>query len=111
MTFLQMMQQTSIDLDCLRSFVAVADRLAFHEAASALRISASPLTRRIQRLEAALDTPLLERSTRQITPTAEGRLLLPLARTAIAAVTLPWSRCARRHGPAPATWCWPACRR
>jgi DNA-binding transcriptional LysR family regulator len=86
MTFLQIMQQTSIDLDCLRSFVAVADRLAFHEAATMLRISASTLTRRIQRLEAALDTPLLERSTRQVTPTAEGRLLLPLARTAIAAV-------------------------
>ena len=86
MTFLQMMQQTSIDLDCLRSFVAVADRLAFHEAAVLLRISASTLTRRIQRLEAALDTPLLERSTRQVVPTAEGRLLLPLARTAIAAV-------------------------
>ena len=80
------MQQTSIDLDCLRSFVAVADRLAFHEAATMLRISASTLTRRIQRLEAALDTPLLERSTRQVVPTAEGRLLLPLARTALAAV-------------------------
>ena len=86
MTFLRIMQQTSIDLDCLRSFVAVADRLAFHEAATTLRISASTLTRRIQRLEAALDTPLLERSTRQVIPTAEGRLLLPLARTAIAAV-------------------------
>ena len=86
MTFLHIMQQTSIDLDCLRSFVAVVDRLAFHEAAVLLRISASTLTRRIQRLEAALDTPLLERSTRQVVPTAEGRLLLPLARTAIAAV-------------------------
>jgi DNA-binding transcriptional LysR family regulator len=79
------MQQTSIDLDCLRSFVAVADRLAFHEAAVQLRISASTLTRRIQRLEAALETPLLERSTRQVVPTAEGKLLLPLARTALAA--------------------------
>lgn len=80
------MQQSSIDLDCLRSFVAVAERLAFHEAAVALRISASTLTRRIQRLEAALETPLLERSTRQVIPTAEGKLLLPLARTAVAAV-------------------------
>lgn len=86
MTFLQIMQQTSIDLDCLRSFVAVADRLAFHEAAIQLRISASTLTRRIQRLEAALETPLLERSTRHVVPTEEGKLLLPLARTAIAAI-------------------------
>ena len=86
MTFLHIMQQAPIDLDCLRSFVAVADRLAFHEAATALRISASTLTRRIQRLEATLETPLLERSTRQVIPTAEGKLLLPLARTAIAAI-------------------------
>ena len=75
-----------VDLDCLRAFVAVAERLTFHAAAAFLRISAPALTRRIQRLEAALDTALLERSTRQVVPTAEGRLFLPLARDALAAV-------------------------
>jgi DNA-binding transcriptional LysR family regulator len=80
------MQQSSIDLDGLRSFLAVADRLTFHEAAVTLGISAPALTRRIQRFETALDTALLERSTRQVVLTAEGRLFLPLARAAVEAV-------------------------
>lgn len=86
MTLLHIMQYSGVDLDCLRSFVAVAERLTFSEAAAALSISAPALTRRIQRLEAALDTALLERSTRQVMPTAEGRLFLPLAREAVEAV-------------------------
>lgn len=80
------MQQPAIDLECLRSFVMVAERLSFHEAATALRISAPALTRRIQRLEVALDTVLLERSTRLVVPTQEGRLFLQLASEALAAV-------------------------
>jgi DNA-binding transcriptional LysR family regulator len=83
---LHVMQQKLADFDALRSFVAVAECLSFHEAAAMLRISAPALTRRIQKLEAALDTTLLERSTRLVVPTPEGRVLLPLAREAIAAV-------------------------
>jgi DNA-binding transcriptional LysR family regulator len=80
------MQHSPVDLDCLRSFVAVAECLTFHEAAAGLGISAPALTRRIQRLEAVLDVALLERSTRLVVLTAAGRLLLPLARDAIGAV-------------------------
>jgi DNA-binding transcriptional LysR family regulator len=80
------MQYSPVDLDGLRSFVAVADRLSFHEAATMLGISPSALTRRIQRLETALGLPLLERSTRQVLATMEGRVFLPLAREALAAV-------------------------
>jgi DNA-binding transcriptional LysR family regulator len=80
------MQYLDVDVDCLRSFVTLAERLVFHEAAASLRISAPALTRRIQRLESALDTALLERSTRQAVLTAEGRFFLPLARDAVAAV-------------------------
>ncbi len=73
-------------MDGLRSFVAVADRLSFAQAAAALRISAPALTRRIQRLERAIGVPLLERSTRHVVVTAEGEHFLGLARDAAAAV-------------------------
>jgi DNA-binding transcriptional LysR family regulator len=80
------MQDSEVDLDGLRSFLAVAERLNFNEAASLLGISAPALTRRVQRLEAALGLPLLERSTRQVSPTPHGLVFLPLAREALAAV-------------------------
>ncbi len=80
------MQQSDIDLDCLRSFVAVAERLNFHEAATTLGVSAPALTRRIQRLEIAIGTPLLERNTRRVIATAEGLVFLPLARHALDAL-------------------------
>jgi DNA-binding transcriptional LysR family regulator len=80
------MQELSVDLDCLRSFVTVAERLNFHEAAIALRISGPALTRRIQRLEATLGAPLLERNTRRVVATSEGLVFLTLARQALDAV-------------------------
>ncbi len=73
-------------MDGLRSFVAVADRLSFAQAAVALRVSAPALTRRIQRLERAVGVPLLERSTRHVALTAEGERFLALARDATEAV-------------------------
>jgi DNA-binding transcriptional LysR family regulator len=72
-----------IDLDALRSFVAVAEALAFGKAAERLGVSTPALTRRVQRLEAALGSALLERSTRQVALSPTGRLFLPLARQVI----------------------------
>jgi DNA-binding transcriptional LysR family regulator len=72
-----------IDLDALRSFVAVAESLAFGKAAERLGVSTPALTRRVQRLEAALGTALLERSTRQVALSPTGRLFLPLAQQVI----------------------------
>lgn len=80
------MQESTLDMDGLRSFVAVADRLNFAQAAAALCISAPALTRRIQRLERAIGVPLLERSTRHVVVTAEGEHFLGMAREAAAAV-------------------------
>jgi DNA-binding transcriptional LysR family regulator len=68
---------SSLDLDGLRGFVAVAQRGAFHEAAIDLNVSASALTRRVQRLETALGNSLFERSTRRVTLTPVGKLFLP----------------------------------
>ena len=68
-----------IDFDLLRSFVAVAQTLGFGAAAERLGVSRPALTRRVQRLERVVGSPLLERSTRHVALTAAGRLLLPRA--------------------------------
>lgn len=53
---------------------------SFHRAAEALNISQPALSRRIQKLEAAVGAPLLERTTRHVSLTAPGTELLPLVR-------------------------------
>jgi DNA-binding transcriptional LysR family regulator len=68
-----------VDLDALRAFVAVASHASFNDAAIELNLSASALTRRIKRLEEALDTLLFERTTRTVALTSSGELLLPRA--------------------------------
>jgi len=64
----------------LRAFLAVFDHASFHKAAELLNLSQPALSRRVQGLEARLGAPLLERSTRQVAPTAAGRRLEPMAR-------------------------------
>jgi DNA-binding transcriptional LysR family regulator len=64
----------------LRAFVAVIDLEGFHRAAETLNLSQSALSRRIQRLEAAVGAALLERTTRRVALTTAGRELLPLVR-------------------------------
>ena len=64
----------------LRAFVAVVDREGFHRAAEALNLSQPALSRRIQRLEAAVGAALLERTTRRVALTTVGREFLPLVR-------------------------------
>ncbi|WP_102957567.1 LysR family transcriptional regulator [Mangrovicella endophytica] len=64
----------------LRAFQQVTELESFHRAAEALNMSQPALTRRIQKLEAAIGAPLLERTTRHVAPTATGRELMPLVR-------------------------------
>lgn len=64
----------------LRAFLAVFDYGSFHKAAALLNLSQPALSRRIQCLEVKLGTPLLERSTRHVSPTAAGCKLEPMAR-------------------------------
>lgn len=70
----------------LRAFVAVGNRRHFGTAATTLGVSQSTLSQALAALEAGLDVPLVERSTRRVFLTAEGRQLLPLAQTAVEAV-------------------------
>ena len=56
----------------LRAFVAVVDLEGFHRAAEALNLSQPALSRRIQKLEAAVGAALLERTTRRVALTTVG---------------------------------------
>jgi DNA-binding transcriptional LysR family regulator len=56
---------------------------SFHRAAEALNLSQPALSRRIQKLETTIGAPLLERTTRNVMPTALGLELIPLVRRMI----------------------------
>lgn len=64
-----------IDFDFaeLEAFLAVAELGSFQRAAKKLNISQSAITRRIQRLEEALETTLFERTTRSLKLTLQAK--------------------------------------
>ncbi|MGH3969632.1 MAG: LysR family transcriptional regulator, partial [Mycobacterium sp.] len=70
----------------LRAFVAVAEKQHFGDAATTLGVSQSTLSQALSALEAGLRVRLVERSTRRVFLTTEGRQLLPQAQTVIEAV-------------------------
>jgi LysR family carnitine catabolism transcriptional activator len=72
-----------IDLVQLETFVAVAELGSFSLAAQQLHVSQPTITGRVQRLEAALGTKLLVRTTRRVETTAEGATLLADAAAAL----------------------------
>src|SRR5262245_36551299 len=64
----------------LEAFIAIADHSSFRAAASAVHITQTGLSRRLQNLEASLGVLLVERSTRSVALTPIGRDFLPRAR-------------------------------
>ena len=72
------------DFGDLEAFVALSEADSFARAAERLHISQSALSRRIQKLEAALDVALFERTTRSVAATAQGRAFLDYAKALLA---------------------------
>jgi LysR family transcriptional regulator, hydrogen peroxide-inducible genes activator len=70
----------------LRAFVAVAEKQHFGSAATTLGVSQSTLSQALSALETGLGVHLVERSTRRVFLTAEGRQLLPHAQAVIETV-------------------------
>ncbi|MDG5976700.1 LysR family transcriptional regulator [Hydrogenophaga taeniospiralis CCUG 15921] len=63
----------NFDLNDLLAFRAVAELGSFRKAAESVHISQPAFSRRIDKLESALGTRLLERTTRRVSLTAVGR--------------------------------------
>jgi DNA-binding transcriptional LysR family regulator len=70
-----------VDLDTrlLRAYVAVAEELNFTRASERLFIAQQALSAQIQQLEARLAVKLFDRTTRRVSLTEAGELLLPFA--------------------------------
>jgi DNA-binding transcriptional LysR family regulator len=70
-------------LDMLRTFVAVADRASFAEAARHMHISPTAASRAVATLEQSLSATLLRRTTRSVRLTEEGAAYLQHCRAAL----------------------------
>jgi LysR family transcriptional activator of glutamate synthase operon len=73
-----------MELDQLRSFLAVAQVRSFTRAAALVHLSQPAISRQIARLEKELGVPLFERYGRRVETTTDGKMLLPLAKTIVA---------------------------
>lgn len=81
----------------LRYFVAVAEELHFGRAAERLQMAQPPLSRAISQLERRLGVTLFDRTSRSVTLTEAGAVLLREGRTALDAVEAAENR-TRRAG-------------
>lgn len=74
------------ELEAVRVFAAVAELKSFRGAAEALRIPRSTVSRRLATLEVALETRLLQRTTRQVSLTDAGEAFLTQVAPALATI-------------------------
>jgi DNA-binding transcriptional LysR family regulator len=82
----------ALDLDALRSLVAVADAGGVTAAAGVVNLTQSAVSMQVKRLEELLGQRLFERSARGMAPTAAGEQLLGYARRMLALNDEAWAR-------------------
>jgi DNA-binding transcriptional LysR family regulator len=75
-----------MDIEQLRSFLAVADELHFGRAAERLHVAQPPLSRTIKQLERELGTRLFDRNTRSVRLTSSGQALMDPAKEVLDAL-------------------------
>lgn len=73
-----------VKIENLREFVKLAEKCNFLESAEELFISQSTLSRHIKEMEEELGVALFQRSTRKVTLTNYGMMLLPYAKEILA---------------------------
>lgn len=73
------MQRMHVDLRQLRHFVAVVEQRSFVAAAAVVNLSQPALSRSIQTLEQAAGHPLIDRASKDLLPTEQGRVVLEYA--------------------------------
>src|SRR5260221_206504 len=73
-----------LDLELLRSFVAVVDAGGFTRAGERVHRTQSTVSQQIKRLEEDVGQPLLNRTAKDVTPTEAGERLLSYARRLLA---------------------------
>ncbi len=72
-----------MDIHEIEAFIALADSLHFARAAAQVHLSPSALSRLLARVESELGVPLIERDTRQVSLTDEGKAFLSFARETV----------------------------
>ncbi|QPH53385.1 LysR family transcriptional regulator [Pontivivens ytuae] len=82
----------NLDMTALRSFVTVAECGGVTRAAGQLHLTQSAVSMQIKRLEEALGQPLLDRTGRGVTLTAQGEQLLGYGRRILRLNDEVWSR-------------------
>ena len=92
-----------MDLQQLRCFVAAVELRSISDAAKALDVSQPAVTRSLQNLEHGLDTTLLDRTSRGVTPTGAGQIFYEHARGILSQVERSVSALTRLKGEGPMT--------
>ncbi|HEY6576517.1 MAG TPA: LysR family transcriptional regulator, partial [Mycobacterium sp.] len=75
-----------MDINEIRSFLAVAEELHFGRAAERLHVAQPPLSRTIKQLERELGTTLFDRNTRSVRLTSSGQALVDPAKEVLEAL-------------------------
>jgi DNA-binding transcriptional LysR family regulator len=98
----------NVELRYLRALVAVVDSQTFTDAAIALGTSQAAVSRSVAALERALGLRILQRTTRQVTPTGAGERIIEHARRVLDEVAL-LERSAQDHsGELRVSYAWSA---